>query len=70
MIMECPKCRSTLLMIRQNTGLERLRSFLTGLRQYRCRDCDQKFRAPDRRRLSRRALLHRERDVPQRQHVT
>ncbi|MDQ1472184.1 MAG: hypothetical protein QOJ99_3664 [Bryobacterales bacterium] len=36
-------------MIRHNTGMERILSFLTGLREYRCRDCDQKFRAPDRR---------------------
>ena len=41
------------LMIRQNTGLERLRSFFSGLRSYRCRDCDHKFRAPDRRRTDR-----------------
>jgi DNA-directed RNA polymerase subunit RPC12/RpoP len=51
--MECPKCRSTVLMIRRKTGLERLRCFFTGLRSYRCRDCDQKFRAPDRRRAPR-----------------
>jgi transposase-like protein len=36
-------------MIRQNTGLERLRSFFTGMRRYRCRDCDKQFRAVDRR---------------------
>jgi hypothetical protein len=36
-------------MIRQNTGLERLRSAFTGMRRYRCRDCDQQFRAADRR---------------------
>jgi tRNA(Ile2) C34 agmatinyltransferase TiaS len=36
-------------MIRQNTGLERLRSAFTGMRRYRCRDCDQQFRAVDRR---------------------
>jgi len=36
-------------MIRQKTGFERLLIFLTGLREYRCRDCEQKFRAPDRR---------------------
>lgn len=40
-------------MIRNNTGFERLLVFLTGLREYRCRDCDQKFRAPDRRRVAR-----------------
>ncbi len=40
-------------MIRINTGFERLLSFLTGLREYRCRECDQKFRAPDRRRQPR-----------------
>jgi hypothetical protein len=36
-------------MIRRKTGMERLRCFFTGLRSYRCRDCDQKFRALDRR---------------------
>lgn len=51
--MECPKCRSTELMIRQNTGLERLRVALTGLRQYRCSECDTGFRAPDRRKKPR-----------------
>lgn len=51
--MECPYCRSNQLMIRQNTGLEWLRSAFTGLRQYRCRDCDTKFRAPDRRKTPR-----------------
>jgi len=36
-------------MIRMNKGMERLLILLTGLREYRCRDCDQRFRAPDRR---------------------
>jgi hypothetical protein len=36
-------------MIRQNTGIERLRSAFTGMRRYRCRDCDKEFRAVDRR---------------------
>jgi len=40
-------------MIRDNTGLERLMIFFTGTRLYRCRDCFNKFRAPDRRRLPR-----------------
>jgi hypothetical protein len=40
-------------MIRHNTGFERLLVFLTGLREYRCRDCDQRFRAPDRRQYPR-----------------
>lgn len=51
--MECPKCRSTLLMIRQKTGVERIRCFFTGLRLYRCLECDAKFRAADRRRFPR-----------------
>jgi DNA-directed RNA polymerase subunit RPC12/RpoP len=55
--MDCPKCRSDLLMIRQKTGLERVRSFMTGTREYRCRDCDQKFRAPDRRSVPREEKL-------------
>jgi uncharacterized protein YlaI len=45
-------------MIKQNTGIERVRSFLTGLRQYICRDCEKKFRAPDRRRVPREGSLH------------
>jgi hypothetical protein len=40
-------------MIRLNTGLERLRSAFTGMRRYRCRDCDVTFRAADRRRTPR-----------------
>jgi transposase-like protein len=47
--MHCPKCRSQYLMIRQNQGVERIRTILTGLRGYLCRDCDTTFRAPDRR---------------------
>ncbi|NDJ12942.1 MAG: hypothetical protein EBY17_17375 [Acidobacteriia bacterium] len=46
-IMQCPRCRSDYLLIRQRTGFERVLIFLTGLREYRCRDCDQKFRMPD-----------------------
>ena len=56
--MQCPKCRSEFLMIRQNTGFERVRKLLTGLRQYFCRDCETKFRAPDRRRVRREGSLH------------
>jgi len=55
--MQCPKCRSEYLMIKQKTGLERIRGFFTGLRTYRCRDCDLKFRAPDRRRIPREPSL-------------
>jgi tRNA(Ile2) C34 agmatinyltransferase TiaS len=40
-------------MIRQNKGFERIRIFLTRLREYRCRDCDTSFRAPERRRVPR-----------------
>lgn len=40
-------------MIRQKTGVERLAVVFTGLRLYRCRECDHKFRAPDRRRVRR-----------------
>jgi hypothetical protein len=40
-------------MIRHKTGLERIRCFFSELREYRCRDCDAKFRAPDRRQLPR-----------------
>lgn len=47
-------------MIRQKTGVERWRSFFTGLRRYRCLDCDQKFNGPDRRLVPRHDLLHSE----------
>ena len=40
-------------MIKNYTGFERVRSFLTGLRGYICYDCHQKFRAPDRRKTPR-----------------
>jgi hypothetical protein len=36
-------------MIKQKKGLERLRIYLTGLREYLCRDCETTFRGPDRR---------------------
>ena len=62
--MQCPKCRSNYLMIKKNMGFERILTFLTSLREYRCRDCDQKFRAPDRRQISRemdaRAVAHKQ----------
>jgi len=61
--MECPTCRSTLLMIKQKKGLERLRCLFTGLRQFRCRDCDEKFRAPDRRSQPRDEVPHSVRHV-------
>jgi hypothetical protein len=51
--MECPKCSSDLLMIRQKTGWERPMVFWTGLRLFWCQDCLHKFRAPDRRRFPR-----------------
>src|SRR5665213_647786 len=56
----CPKCRSNCLMIKQRKGLERLRIFLTGLREYRCRDCDTRFRGPDRRSIPRDQELGRD----------
>jgi tRNA(Ile2) C34 agmatinyltransferase TiaS len=40
-------------MIKHKKGFERLRVALTGLREYRCRDCDTRFRGPDRRRVAR-----------------
>jgi transposase-like protein len=61
--MECPKCRSTQLMIRYKKGFERVRSFFTGLRQYLCRDCGEKFRAPDRRAVPREDLPQSVRDA-------
>ena len=64
MCMECPKCRSTLLMIRHKTGLERLRVFFSGLREYRCRDCDHRFRAPDRRKTPRENSAYADKPTP------
>jgi transposase-like protein len=49
----CPKCRSGYLMIKQKKGFERLRIYVTGLREYLCRDCYTTFRGPDRRRRAR-----------------
>jgi hypothetical protein len=46
----CPKCGSDHLRIRNLEGWERLMVWFTGLRKYRCRECDWKFRAADRRR--------------------
>jgi transposase-like protein len=53
MQMECPRCRSGHLAIKQVTGFERVMVFLTKLRMFRCRDCYFDFRAPDRRRTAR-----------------
>jgi hypothetical protein len=36
-------------MIRQDTGVEVLMIFFTGLRKYRCLGCEESFRALDRR---------------------
>ncbi len=49
----CPKCRSQSLKVRQLKGIERLIVLMCGKRKYRCRDCDTRFRAPDRRRAPR-----------------
>ena len=51
--MQCPKCYSKRLDIRQPTGLEPVAIFLTNKRKFRCRECDCTFRAPDRRQLAR-----------------
>lgn len=45
----CPRCRSEYLMIKHKKGVERIRVYMTGLREYLCRDCDTSFRGPDRR---------------------
>jgi hypothetical protein len=46
-------------MIKLEEGLERLLIMMTGLREYRCRDCEQRFRAPDRRTGARNSLKGR-----------
>lgn len=46
----CLKCRSTRLMIRRLTGLERIAAFFTQKRKYLCGDCGFSFRVTDRRR--------------------
>jgi hypothetical protein len=51
--MPCPKCSSNFLMIRQQTGFERIALLFTELRKYMCQDCGHVFRAPDRRRFKR-----------------
>ncbi len=53
--MQCPKCASRRLDIRQPTGFEPLMIFLTQKRKFRCRECEREFRAMDRRRISRNA---------------
>jgi DNA-directed RNA polymerase subunit RPC12/RpoP len=53
--MQCPKCGSNFLMIKIVAGFERLLILISGLHEYRCQDCDQKFRAPDRRKARRHA---------------
>ena len=49
----CPNCHSTVLKIKKRVGLERIASFLTGQRKYRCRECRHVFRAVDRRQMTR-----------------
>ena len=51
--MPCPKCASDRLSIRNVNGFERVIHFLTGMRKYRCRECNFAFRTPDRRRFPR-----------------
>ena len=51
--MQCPKCQSHELMIRDNTGIERIKILWSGLREYRCAACDEVFRALDRRKKPR-----------------
>src|SRR6266699_4659525 len=47
-------CRSSFVMIRQLTGIDRLISCATQKRKYLCRDCNHVFRRPERRRGERR----------------
>ena len=49
----CPRCSSDYLMIRQDTGFERLMIWITGMRKYLCLGCNRPFRAPDRRHVPR-----------------
>jgi len=58
MRLTCPKCRSADLKIRRATGFERIVLLFTSNRKYRCQDCGSKFRAPDRRSVSRNPEVH------------
>ena len=49
----CPKCRSSFLLIKHRTLLERFMIGMTGQRKYCCQDCGIYFRAQDRRKISR-----------------
>jgi K+-sensing histidine kinase KdpD len=45
----CPRCRSQRLITKHVAGIERLKVYFTDTRKYRCKDCNNVFRAPDRR---------------------
>ena len=45
----CPRCGSSVLLVKQLEGFERLLAQLTRKRAYRCRLCECRFRMPDRR---------------------
>jgi hypothetical protein len=51
--MPCPSCGSNNLALREARGFEWLVLLFTTKRKYRCRECNQWFRAPDRRRMPR-----------------
>ena len=53
----CPKCGSQFLKIKKREGIERLMIYMTGKRKYWCRDCFALFRATDRRKKSRDAVI-------------
>jgi hypothetical protein len=45
----CSKCGSNRFKVRDSKGLERLMIWLTKRRRYRCLECENTFRAADRR---------------------
>lgn len=52
----CPACGSKNLSLREATGLEYLILLFISKRKYRCRECQTRFRMPDRRKVPREGL--------------
>jgi DNA-directed RNA polymerase subunit RPC12/RpoP len=45
----CPRCGANVLLVRQVEGFEKFMVGITGKRSYRCRMCENTFRARDKR---------------------